>query len=141
MKNAALIPHQSSATHLVPLGPKFIHGDSAVGIARADSDVVALNHLLHLVLDGHDGLPLAVRLRQRRFELLVGSDQTLPETQAEKSPSYFRVNFIGFDVPFCTCAKAFITAGVSGEKQILDVLEKLLGAQKSSSLKTEKKIS
>lgn len=65
---------QPSITHLVPLGPEFFHGDRAVRVAGTDPDAVALNHLLYLVLDGHDGLPLAVRLRQRGLELLVCSD-------------------------------------------------------------------
>lgn len=71
----------SSVTYLVPLGPELIHGDSTIGIAGADSDVVALDHLLHLVLNGHDGLPFTISLRQRCLELLVGGDQTLTQRQ------------------------------------------------------------
>ena len=70
-------PHPAPATHLLPLGPELVHGDGAVGVTGADPDVVALDHLLHLVLDGHDALPLAVRLWQRGLELLVGGDQAL----------------------------------------------------------------
>lgn len=109
MKSVTPVPQvltSASVTHLVPLGPELIHGDSAVGIAGADPDVVTLNDLLHLVLDGHDGLPLAIRLRQRRFELLVSSDQTLTRRQkwGELNCS---VTFTGFDVPFCTHVNAF----------------------------------
>lgn len=96
----------ASVTHLVPLGPELVHGDSAVGVAGADSDVVALDHLFHLILDGHDGLPLAVRLRQCGLELLVSSDQTL--TQRQKwGKLYCCVDATGFGVPFCTCVYAF----------------------------------
>ena len=83
-----------SVTHLVPLGPDLIHGDGAVGVARADPDAVALDHLLHLVLDGQDGLPLAVGLGQCGLELLMGSDQALSQRQGENL-TYFRVNFTG----------------------------------------------
>lgn len=57
-----------------------------------------------------------------------------------ESRSYFSVNFIGFHVPICTHMNAFITAGISGGRQILDVLEKLLGTQKSSSLSWKKDV-
>ena len=83
-----------SVTHLVPLGPDLIHGDGAVGVARADPDAVALDHLLHLILDGQDGLPLAVGLGQCGLELLMGSDQALSQRQGENL-TYFRVNFTG----------------------------------------------
>lgn len=101
------LPHsRSSVTYLVPLGPELIHGHSAVGIAGTDSDAVALDHLLHLVLDGHDGLPLTIRLGQRGLELLMGSDQTL--TRRHKwGKRYYSVNVTGCDVPFCTRANAF----------------------------------
>ena len=74
-----------SATHLVPLGPDLIHSDGTIGVAWADPDAVALDHLLHLVLDGQDGLPLAVGLGQCGLELLMGSDQALSQRQAEKT--------------------------------------------------------
>ena len=92
-------PPPPSVTHLVPLGPDLVHGDSAIGVARADPDAVALDHLLHLVLDGQDGLPLAVGLGQRGLELLVGGDQALSQRQSGENPTYFSVNFTGLLFP------------------------------------------
>lgn len=82
-------PHPSlpAAAHLVPLVAQLIHGNSAVGVAGADPDAVALDHLLHLVLDGQDGLPLPVGLGQRGLELLMRSDQTLQGAVQRTNPS------------------------------------------------------
>lgn len=127
-------PCPAPATYLLPLRPELVHGDGAVGVAGADPDVVALDHLLHLVLDGHDGLPLAVCLRQRGLELLVGSDQALTgDTRGETDLTY--ANLTALHIPTCLCIKASVTTQASGEKQVLDVLQKLFCAQKSSSLK------
>lgn len=92
-KTPTLFHTHSSVTHLVPLGPELVHGDSAVGIAGTDPDVVALNHLLHLVLDGHDGLPLAVCLWQRCLELLMCSDQTLTRDRSRENPAWIQCEF------------------------------------------------
>ncbi|TNN47980.1 hypothetical protein EYF80_041803 [Liparis tanakae] len=47
------------------------------GVGSAQLDAVALGDLLHLGLDGLDGLPLLVGLCQGGLELLVGRDETL----------------------------------------------------------------
>lgn len=66
-------------THLLPLAVDALGGDGGVGVCAAQLDTVALGDLLHLSLDGLDGLALLVGLRQRGLELLVGCDQTLME--------------------------------------------------------------
>lgn len=76
---------QPPAAHLVPLVSQLIHGDGAVGVAGANPDAVALDHLLHLILDGQDGLPLPISLRQRSLELLVCGDQTLGQGTGQRT--------------------------------------------------------
>jgi hypothetical protein len=71
-----------------------------------------LNHLLHLVLDGHDGLPLAVCLGQRGLELLVGSDQTLHQGRGGENQCDPSVAFTGSVAPWHTC-KCQVLASLS----------------------------
>lgn len=81
--NPSLKPHLAppsparAAAYLVPLVAQLVHGDSAVGVAGANPDAIALDHLLHLILDGQDGLSLAISLWQCSLELLMCCDQTL----------------------------------------------------------------
>ena len=71
-------PQEAQATaHLLPLAVDALRGDGGVGVGSAQLDAVALGDLLHLRLDGLDGLPLLVGLCQGGLELLVGCDQTL----------------------------------------------------------------
>lgn len=63
--------------HLLPLAVDALRCDGGVRVASTQLDAVALGNLLHLGLDGLDGLPLLVGLGQGGLELLVGCDQTL----------------------------------------------------------------
>lgn len=67
----------SGRAYLLPLVVDALGCDGGVGVCSAQFDAVALGDLLHLGLDGLDGLSLLVGLRQSGLELLVGCDQTL----------------------------------------------------------------
>lgn len=58
--------------HLLPLGVDDLGGDGGVGVAAGQFDVVAFRNPLGLLVDGQDGLPFPVGVRQRRLELVVG---------------------------------------------------------------------
>lgn len=66
-----------AAAYLFPFAVDALGCDGSVGVCSAQLDAVALGNLLHLSLDGLNGLPLLVGLCQSGLELLVGCDQTL----------------------------------------------------------------
>ena len=66
-----------SWTHLLPLAVDALRCDGGVGVGPGQVDAVVLGDLLHLRLDGLDGLALLVGVRQGGLELLVGCDQAL----------------------------------------------------------------
>ena len=53
------------AAYLLPLGVDDLGGDGGVGVAARELDVVALGNPLGLLVNGQDGLPLPVSIRQR----------------------------------------------------------------------------
>lgn len=67
----------AAVTYPLPLAVDALRCDGGVGVGSAQLDPVALGDLLHLGLDGLDGLALHVGLRQGGLELLVGCDQIL----------------------------------------------------------------
>lgn len=66
-----------AAAYLFPFAIDALRCDGGVGVCSTQLDAVALGDLLHLSLDGLDGLPLLVGLCQGGLELLMGCDQTL----------------------------------------------------------------
>ena len=63
--------------YLVPLVVDALGGDGGVGVVPSQLDAVVLRYLLHLRLDGLDGLALLISIRQGGLELLMSCDQTL----------------------------------------------------------------
>lgn len=58
--------------YLVPLAVDAVGGDGGVGVSATQFDAVILRNLLHLRLNGLNGLPLLIRLRESRLKLLMG---------------------------------------------------------------------
>lgn len=65
-------PSQGALAHLLPLGVDDLGRDGGVGVAARQLDVVALGDPLGLLVDGQDGLPLPVGVREGGLELVVG---------------------------------------------------------------------
>lgn len=65
------------SVYLVPLAVDAAGRDGGVGVGAAELDAVILCNLLHLCLNGLNGLPLFIGLWESRLELLMGCDQTL----------------------------------------------------------------
>lgn len=61
-----------SQAHLLPLGVDDLGGNSGVGIAARQLDVIALSDPLGLLVDGQDGLTLPVSIWQGGLELVMG---------------------------------------------------------------------
>lgn len=72
-----LHPCPGTAPYPLPLGVDDLGGDGGVGVAAGQLDAVQLRDPLRFPLDPQDRLPLLVRVRQRRLELVVGGDQAL----------------------------------------------------------------
>lgn len=72
-----LYPCPGTAPYPLPLGVDDLGGDGGVGVVAGQLDAVQLRDPLRFPLDPQDRLPLLVRVRQRRLELVVGGDQAL----------------------------------------------------------------
>lgn len=64
-------------TYLVPFVVDALRSDGSIRIGSCQLDAIILGNLLHLSLDGLNGLPLLIGLRESRFELLVCCNQAL----------------------------------------------------------------
>ena len=60
-----------SLAHLLPLGVDDLGGNSGVGIAARQLDVIALSNPLVLLVDGQDGLMLPVSIWKGGLELVM----------------------------------------------------------------------